>query len=925
LDDDALILISLYCINLKHLKLCGCHEAWPFRQELQGFEEVLVWILHVRSQRHGRSARSLFLSQRALRQAPPWHQRGGVAAAAEPIGLGVAASSLKTICLKKLYNGQCFGPLIVGAKNLKTLKLLRILISCGFSGPIPETIGSLQQLSILSLSSNSFSGPIPPSMGNLFNLYWLDLTGNKLSGAIPVSNGSTPGLDKLVKAKHFHCGSNQLSGEIPSQLFNSNMVFNNNELSGKIPSTLGLLQTLEILFLSNNQLTGPLPNLTGLNSLYYVDLSNNTFDKSDFSPWVETLQYLETFVLRNNRLNGTSDISSSYNNQLQLIDLQNNSINDFVLRERDLRNPVCKGKQVTETYCTIQQSNSLYSTQPNNCVPVTCKSDQICSPNCRCAFPYMGSLILAAPAFDLGNSSIYMSLENYLMSSFHSHQLPVDSVSLSRNSYNSPVLSLKMFPYGVDRFNQTGISGIGFVLCNVTFYSEKTFGPLVFIADQYAYFAEGSSGTNKSFSKVIIGAAVASWDSNKSNGGVPQLKGARCFSFEELKKYTNTFSEANCIGSGGYGKVYRGTLPTEQLVAIKRAQRGSLQGGLEFKSELELLSRVHHKNVVSLVGFCFERGEQMLVYEYIANGTLKESLSGKSGIRLDWMRRLRIALGAASGLQYLHELANPPIIHRDIKSNNILLDQYLNAKASDFGLSKSLLYSENCHITTQVKGTMGYLDPEYCMTQQLTEKSDVYAFGVLMIELITAKQPIEKGKYIVTEVRQKMDKAKDLYDLHEILDPNILGTALKGLEKFVDLAMRCVEEGAGRPTMGEVVKEIENIMQIAGWNPNVDSVSASVGFEGTSNHLYSEESLIIYSRAFAGTLSLIKHFRVEHISRDAWIQSKKKKKEARIITMSFLVVSLLEMFVSLHDDNFAFFFDTMYMFARKFYIKHPKK
>ncbi|GMP63488.1 hypothetical protein CsSME_00025151 [Camellia sinensis var. sinensis] len=276
-----------------------------------------------------------------------------------------------------------------------------------------------------------------------------------------------------------------------------------------------------------------------------------------------------------------------------------------------------------------------------------------------------------------------------------------------------------------------------------------------------------------------------------------------------------------------------------------------MQGGLEFKSELELLSRVHHKNVVSLVGYCFEQGEQVLVYEYIANGTLKDSLSGKSGIRLDWMKRLQIALGAASGLQYLHELANPPIIHRDIKSNNILLDEYLNAKVSDFGLSKSLLYSENCHITTQVKGTMGYLDPEYCMTQQLTEKSDVYAFGVLMIELITAKQPIEKGKYIVREVGQKMDKAKDLYDLHEILDPNILGTALTGLEKFVDLAMRCVEEGAGRPTMGEVVKEIENIMQIAGWKLNVDTVSTSVGFEGISNHPYSEESLIIYGRALA--------------------------------------------------------------------------
>ncbi|GMP63443.1 hypothetical protein CsSME_00025135 [Camellia sinensis var. sinensis] len=133
-----------------------------------------------------------------------------------------------------------------------------------------------------------------------------------------------------------------------------------------------------------------------------------------------------------------------------------------------------------------------------------------------------------------------------------------------------------------------------------------------------------------------------------------------------------------------------------------------MQGGIEFKSEIELLSRVHHKNIVSLVGFCFEQDEQMLVYEYIPNGTLRESLLGKSGIRLDWMRRLRIALGSARGLQYLHELANPTIIHRDVKTNNILLDERLNAKVADFGLSKSKAIgdSEKDHITTQVKGTM---------------------------------------------------------------------------------------------------------------------------------------------------------------------------------------------------------------------------
>ncbi|PIN22241.1 Tyrosine kinase [Handroanthus impetiginosus] len=280
-----------------------------------------------------------------------------------------------------------------------------------------------------------------------------------------------------------------------------------------------------------------------------------------------------------------------------------------------------------------------------------------------------------------------------------------------------------------------------------------------------------------------------------------------------------------------------------------------MQGGLEFKTEIELLSRVHHKNVVSLVGFCFEQGEQMLVYEYIANGTLKESLSGKIGIRLDWMRRLRIALGAARGVQYLHDLANPPIIHRDIKSNNILLDHRLNAKVADFGLSKPMDESERGHVTTQVKGTMGYLDPEYYMTQKLTEKSDVYSFGVLLLELLTSRTPIEKGKYIVREVKMAMDTTKAMYNLHGILDPIVASSpSPRSVEKFVDLALRCVHEsGIDRPTMSDVVKEIENTMEVAGLNPNAESASTSASYEGRSkgfDHPYSNESLFAYSGGY---------------------------------------------------------------------------
>ncbi|XVF75117.1 hypothetical protein PTKIN_Ptkin13bG0162000 [Pterospermum kingtungense] len=823
------------------------------------------------------------------------------------------------------YNTGLTGTLPTSIGNLKKLTNL-ILVGCGFIGPVPDTIGSLSQLKFLSLNSNGFTGSIPPSIGNLSNLYWLDMADNQLGGPIPVSDGSTPGLDMLIHSKHFHFGKNKLSGQIPSKLFNSNMtlihlLFESNKLSGNLPSTLGLVQSLEVvrfdnnslngrlplnlnsltnvtdLFLSSNKLSGPLPNLTGMNKLNTLYLSNNSFDSSDVPSWFPALpslttlmmehtslqgevpaaffelSNLQTVVLKGNQLNGTLDIGSGFSNRLKLVDLQDNDISDF------------NSSGGTYEFNIILVGNPFCEE--------TGTTSQISSPTCRCAYPYTGTLFFRGLFFsDLRNSTPYVTLEQSLMKFFGNHGLPVDNVSLSNPRMDPSgylLLNLRVFPYGQDSFNRSGISMLAFVFSNQTFKPPNGFfGPYVFSGDKYLHFSDDTTKSKKSSVAIIIGAAAggsvlllllvlagiyayrqkkkaeratkesnpfAHWDSKKSSGSLPQLKGARCFSFEEIKKYTNNFSEANEIGLGGYGKVYRGTLPTGELVAIKRAQQGSKQGGLEFKTEIELLSRVHHKNVVGLLGFCFEQDEQMLIYEYVPNGSLSDSLSGKSGIRLDWARRLKIALGAAKGLAYLHELANPPIIHRDIKSSNILLDERLNAKVADFGLSKPMDDREKGHITTQVKGTMGYLDPEYYMTQQLTEKSDVYSFGVLMLEIITARKPIERGKYIVREVKMAMDRTKNLYNLQEILDPSIgLVSSPKGLEKFVDLAMICVEEsGADRPTMGEVVKEIETIMQLAGMNPNAESASSSATYEeaakGAVLHPYRDESFA-YSGAF---------------------------------------------------------------------------
>ncbi|KAA3484399.1 putative leucine-rich repeat receptor-like protein kinase [Gossypium australe] len=829
---------------------------------------------------------------------------------------GVTCNSSRVTALDLSFNRDLTGSLSPRLGDLEKLNIL-ILAGCGFTGNIPEELGNLAELSFLALNSNNFTGKIPPSLGKLSKLYWLDLADNQLVGAIPVSTPTSPGLDLLLKAKHFHFNKNKLSGSIPPKLFSSEMVlihilFDGNQLTGNIPSTLGHVQTLEVLNLAHNNLTGPLPDLTSMNTLNYVDLSNNSFDPTEAPVWFSTLSSLTTLViehgslqgpvpeklfsfpqiqqvkLRNNAFNGTLNLGDSVGTQLQLVDLQNNQISSITLGSGYsntlilIGNPVCTTAISNTNFCQIQQQNTKpYSTSLANCGSKSCPIDQKLSPqSCECAYPFEGTLYFRGPMFrELSNVNMFHSLE---MSLWVKLGLTPGSVFLQNPFFNVDdylQIQLALFPSSGEYFNRSEVLRIGFDLSNQTYKPPPEFGPYYFIASPYPFPASHGTSVSKGvIIAVATGAAIlvlglvgvgiyavrqkkraekaiglsnpfASWaPSGKDSGGAPQLKGARWFSYDELKKCTNNFSESNELGYGGYGKVYKGTLSDGQSVAIKRAQHGSMQGGLEFKTEIELLSRVHHKNLVGLVGFCFDQGEQMLVYEFMANGTLRESLSGRSGIYLDWKRRLRIALGSARGLAYLHELANPPIIHRDIKSTNILLDENLTAKVADFGLSKLVSDSSKGHVSTQVKGTLGYLDPEYYMTQQLTEKSDVYSFGVVMLELITAKQPIEKGKYVVREVRSVMDtKDDEHYGLRELMDTSIrISGNLLGFGKFLELAMQCVEDSAtDRPTMSDVVKAIETILQNDGMNTNSTTSASSSATDfgvakGSLRHPYAD-------------------------------------------------------------------------------------
>ncbi|XAR67462.1 Non-specific serine/threonine protein kinase [Bertholletia excelsa] len=291
---------------------------------------------------------------------------------------------------------------------------------------------------------------------------------------------------------------------------------------------------------------------------------------------------------------------------------------------------------------------------------------------------------------------------------------------------------------------------------------------------------------------------------------------AKILTFQDLRDATQDFNPDNLLGEGGFGKVYKGHLKRlNQDIAVKQLDRNGCQGNKEFLVEVMMLSLLHHPNLVSLIGYCADGAQRILAYEFMPNGSLEDHLLELHPDRkpLDWAARMKIALGAARGLEYLHETANPPVIYRDLKASNILLDGDFNAKLSDFGLAKLGPTGGEDHVSTRVMGTYGYCAPEYAQTGQLTTMSDVYSFGVVFMEMITGRRVIDKSRPSDEQnlIAWAQPLLKDRKKFKLMADPLLEGKyPIKGLYQALAIAAMCLQkEASARPLIGDVVTALE--------------------------------------------------------------------------------------------------------------------
>ncbi|WOG84765.1 hypothetical protein DCAR_0103949 [Daucus carota subsp. sativus] len=665
-------------------------------------------------------------------------------------------------------------PFNIGFLQIATLSLQGNRLS----GEIPYVIGLMQALAVLDLSCNNLTGSIPPILGNLTYTEKLYLHGNKLSGAIP------PELGNMTKLHYLELNDNKLTGHIPpalgqlTNLFDLNVANNNldgplpdnlssctnlnslnvhgNKLSGTIPPSFQRLESMTYLNLSSNNLKGPIPiELSKIGNLDTLDLSNNRITGAIPSP-IGDLEHLLKLNLSKNYLTG--DIPAEFGNlrSVMEIDLSHNNLSGPIPDEL---------AQLQNIFMLNVENNKLSGDVLSlaNCLSLT--NLNVSYNNLAGDIPIGNNFSRFSPESFLGNPGLCGS---WLRTPCHASQ------SARRAT-----------------ISKAAILGIAVGALLILF--------MILVAacrpQNQAPFISGSldKPVNYSAPKLVI------LNMNMA-----------LHVYEDIMRMTENLSEKCIIGYGASSTVYKCVLKNCRPVAVKKLYTHCPQYLKEFETELETVGSIKHRNLVSLQGYSLSQSGNLLFYDYMENGSLWDLLHGPTKKKkLDWDTRLRIALGAAQGLAYLHHDCSPRIIHRDVKSSNILLDQDLEAHLTDFGIAKSLCTTKS-YTSTYVLGTIGYIDPEYARTSRLTEKSDVYSYGIVLLELLTGRKAVDNECNLHHLILSKTANNTVM----DTVDPDITTTCkdLNDVKKVFQLALLCSKrQPTDRPTMHEVVRMLSSI------------------------------------------------------------------------------------------------------------------
>jgi Leucine-rich repeat (LRR) protein len=740
-----------------------------------------------------------------------------------------------------------------GAAALEELRMPDNMVT----GGIPPGLANCSRLRVIDFSINYLRGPIPPELGQLRGLEKLVMWFNGLEGRIPAELGQCRGLRTLILNNNF------IGGDIPVELFNCTglewVSLTSNRITGTIRPEFGRLTRLAVLQLANNSLEGVIPKELGnCSSLMWLDLNSNRLTGEIPRRLGRQLGSTPlSGILSGNTLAFVRNVGNSCKGVGGLLEFAG------IRPERLLQVPTLKSCDFTRLYSgaavsgwtryqTLEYLDLSYNSLSGG-IPeefgdmVVLQVLDLARNNLTGGIPASIGRLTNLGVFDVSRNALSGGIPDSFSNLSFLVQIDVSENNLSGEIPQRGQLStLPASQYA----GNPGLCGMPLLPCGPppratasSVLAEPNGGrrgapwgailaALVVgvaacgLAAACAVVARArrkEAREARMLSSLQDGTRTATvWKLGKAEKEALSINVAtfqrqlRRLTFTQLIEATNGFSAGSLVGSGGFGEVFKATLKDGSRVAIKKLIHLSYQGDREFTAEMETLGKIKHRNLVPLLGYCKIGEERLLVYEYMPHGSLEDALHGGGALRLPWDRRRRVARGAARGLCFLHHNCIPHIIHRDMKSSNVLLDADMEARVADFGMAR-LISALDTHLSVStLAGTPGYVPPEYYQSFRCTAKGDVYSLGVVFLELLTGRRPTDKEDFgdtnLVGWVKMKVREGAG----KEVVDPELVAAAVDGEERemarFLELALQCVDDfPSKRPNMLQVVTMLREL------------------------------------------------------------------------------------------------------------------